>query len=245
MTLYDLLDFCAINNFDAVDLTGYYFPGYPNVPADDYIYALKRKAFLLGLDISGTGIKNDFTTPDENKRKEDITLAKRWIETAEKLGAPVIRIFSGTQLPTGYTWDQAMTWMVKDINECVAYGKQHGVIVAVQNHNDFIKTADEALKIIEAVNSEWFGLVLDVGSYRTGDPFKQIEQTAKFAVNWQLKENMYINQTEGKTDLRKVIGIIKASGYRGYVPIETLGAGDPKIKVPQFLAEVRKEMERA
>jgi sugar phosphate isomerase/epimerase len=135
--------------------------------------------------------------------------------------------------------------MVKDIKECVAHGKQHGVIVAVQNHNDFIKTADEAQKIIKAVNSDWFGLVLDVGSYRMGDPYKQIEQTAKYAVNWQLKENMYVNETEGKTDLRKVIGIIKASGYRGYVPIETLGAGDPKIKVPQFLAEVKKEMERA
>jgi sugar phosphate isomerase/epimerase len=245
MTLEDLLDFCAINNFDAVDLTGYYFPGYPNVPADDYIYALKRKAFLLGLDISGTGVRNDFANPDENKRKEDIIVVKRWIETAQKLGAPVIRIFSGAQLAAGYTWDQTMSWMVKDIKECVAHGKQHGVIVAVQNHNDFIKTADEAQKIIKAVNSDWFGLVLDVGSYRMGDPYKQIEQTAKYAVNWQLKENMYVNETEGKTDLRKVIGIIKASGYRGYVPIETLGAGDPKIKVPQFLAEVKKEMERA
>ncbi len=135
-------------------------------------------------------------------------------------------------------------WMVKDIKECVAYGKKHGVIVAIQNHNDFIKTADQAQKIIEAVNSDWFGLVLDIGSYRSGDPYKQIEQTVKYAVNWQLKENMYVNGAEVKTDLNKVIGIIKASGYRGYVPIETLGAGDPAIKVPQFLAEVRKALER-
>ncbi len=240
MTLDDLLDFCAANGFDAVDLTGYYFPGYPNVPPDDYIYALKRKAFLLGLDISGTGVKNDFTNPDESKRKEDINLVKKWIEVAEKLGAPVIRIFSGTQLPAGHSWDEVMTWMVKDINECVAHGKKHGIIVAIQNHNDFIKTADQAQKIIEAVNSDWFGLVLDIGSYRSGDPFKQIEQTAKYAVNWQLKENMYENEAEVKTNLAKVLGIIKASGYPGYVPIETLGAGDPKIKVPLFLAEVRK-----
>jgi hypothetical protein len=60
-----------------VDLTGYYFPDYPNVPADDYIYALKRKAFLLGLDISGTGVRNDFANPDENKRKEDIIPGKK------------------------------------------------------------------------------------------------------------------------------------------------------------------------
>jgi len=244
ITLSTLLDICAINGFDAVDLTAYYFPGYPAVPTDDFIYTLKKKAFLLGVDISGTGVRNDFTNPDENKRKEDILLVKKWIEVAEKLGAPVIRIFAGTQIPAGFTWEQVMMWMVKDIKECVAYGKQHGVIVAIQNHNDFIKTADQAQKIIEAVNSDWFGLVLDIGSYRSGDPYKQIEQTVKYAVNWQLKENMYVNGAEVKTDLNKVIGIIKASGYRGYLPIETLGAGDPAIKVPQFLAEVRKALER-
>jgi sugar phosphate isomerase/epimerase len=243
LTLEGLLDFCAIAGFDAVDLTGYYFPGYPTVPSDEYINNLKRKAFLLGLDISGTGVKNDFTNPDEAKRREDIVLVKRWIEVAQKLGAPVIRIFSGTQMPAGFSWDQVMTWMVKDIKECVDYGKQHGVIVAIQNHYDFIKTAGQSQKIIEAVNSEWFGLVLDIGSYRSSDPYKEIEQTAKYAVNWQLKENMYLNETEIKTDVKKVVGIIKAAGYRGYVPIETLGAGDPKLKVPLFLAEVKKAIE--
>src|SRR3954453_23399884 len=43
MTLDDLLEFCATNDFDAVDLTGYYFPGYPAVPADEYIFHLKQK----------------------------------------------------------------------------------------------------------------------------------------------------------------------------------------------------------
>lgn len=242
MNLDDLLDFCADNNFDAVDLTGYYFPGYPAVPEDSYIFHLKRKAHQLGLDISGTGVRNDFTNPDENKRREDIRLVKNWIECAAKLGAPVIRIFSGAEIPAGHSWDEVAAWMIKDMKECAAYGKEHGVIVAMQNHNDFIKTGEQAQKIIEAVASEWFGLVLDIGSYRTGDPYQQIEQTAKFAVNWQLKELMFLNGAEQNTDLQKVIGIIKSSGYRGYVPIETLGAGDPKVKVPVFLAEVRKAL---
>lgn len=242
MTLDDLLDFCAGNDFDAVDLTGYYFPGYPSVPEDGYIFHLKQKAHRLGLDISGTGVKNDFTNPGENKRKEDIRLVKNWIEVASKLGAPVIRIFSGLEVPAGHTWDEVAGWMVKDMKECAAYGKEHGVIVAMQNHNDFIKTGDQAQRIIELVGSEWFGLVVDIGSYRTGDPYKQIEQTAKYAVNWQLKELMFVNEAEQKTDLRKVIEIIRSSGYRGYIPIETLGAGDPKVKVPLFLAEVREAL---
>ena len=58
--LFDVLDFCAEYNMDAIDPTGYYFPGYPEVPSDSYINEFKRKAFLLGLDISGTGVRNDF-----------------------------------------------------------------------------------------------------------------------------------------------------------------------------------------
>ena len=96
MNLDQLLEFCAVNQFDAVDITAYYFPGYPEVPSDEYLYHIKQKAFLLGLEISGTGVRNDFTDPDPAKRKASVELVKKWIVAAEKLGAPVIRVFSGT-----------------------------------------------------------------------------------------------------------------------------------------------------
>jgi len=40
----------------------------------------------------------------------------------------------------------------------------------------------------------------------------------------------------------KLLGIIKSSGYKGYLPIETLGEGDPKIKVTNLLAKLQKAM---
>ena len=39
-------------------------PGYPKVPADEYLYNLKKKAYLNGVTISGTGVRNDFTLAD-------------------------------------------------------------------------------------------------------------------------------------------------------------------------------------
>ena len=242
MNLDDLLDFCAEYNFDGVDLTGYYFPNYPQVPSDEYIYYIKRKAHLLGVSISGTGVRNDFSNPDATKRQADVQLIKNWIEVAAKLGAPVIRVFAGVLNPKEYTWDEIAKWMVVDIKECVEYGQKHGVIVGIQNHNDFIKTADEAIKIIEMVNMEWCGLILDTGSYRQGDPYEQIARTIKYAVNWQVKENIFVNGVEVKTDLKKLFKIIKDSGYRGYIPIETLGKGDPKVKVAKFVEEIREAM---
>jgi sugar phosphate isomerase/epimerase len=112
----------------------------------------------------------------------------------------------------------------------------------MQNHNDFIKTAADVEKIMKMNSSKWFGLILDTGSYQTGDPYQQIADTAKYAVNWQLKENVFINGVETPADVDKIIAIIKSSGYRGYVPIETLGPGDPRIKVPAFLQKVERAL---
>jgi sugar phosphate isomerase/epimerase len=242
MSIDDMLEFCSGTAIEAVDITGYYFPGYPAVPKDEYIAHIKRKAFRLGLDISGTGVRNDFTDPDKNKRKEDVQLVKNWIECAAKLGAPVIRIFAGTQMPAGYSWDQVANWMMEDVNTCVEYGQKFGVMVGMQNHNDFIKTANHVHTIRSMNNSDWFGIILDTGSYKSGDPYQQITDTAKYAINWQLKENVFINGVEEPANLDRIISAIKASGYRGYLPIETLGAGDPTIKVPAFVEKVRKAL---
>jgi len=242
MDLDDLIEFCAGQGFFAVDITGYYFKGYPKVPSDEYIYQVKRKALSLGMEISGTGVRNDFTYTDTAKREESILLVKNWIDVAAKLGAPVIRIFAGNQEITGFSWDQAAEWIVRDILTCVEYGKKRGIVVAVQNHDDFIKTADQALKIIQMVNSEWFGLILDTGSFRQGDPYQEIARTVSTAVNWQIKEEIYFEQNQQKVDLIRLFTIIKNSSYRGYLPLETLGEGDPFSKVTSFMKEAKEAL---
>lgn len=241
MNLDELLEYCAAQQFDAVDITAYYFPGYPEVPSDEYLYHIKQKAFLLGLEISGTGVRNDFTDPDPAKRKASVELVKNWILAAEKLGAPVIRVFSGTADVTDIPRENVIDYMVADLKECVEFGKAHGVVIGIQNHHDFLKTADETIEIINRVNSDWFGLILDIGSFRA-DAYKEIEKAIPYAVSWQLKENLYVNEIEQKTDVDKVMTLIKKSSYRGYIPIETLGEGDPKVKVSMFLQEIRTAM---
>ena len=242
MTISDMLDFCAEAGFDGVDITGYYFKGYPAVPPDDYLFDIKRKAFRLGIEISGTGVRNDFTFADNNRREQEVALVKNWIEVAAKIGAPVIRIFAGNQKTDGYTTEQVTQWMLKDIQTCVDYGKKNGVVIGLQNHNDFIQTAAQVNSMIETINSEWLGLILDTGSYRVNDPYDEIALSVKHAVNWQVKEKIFIKGEEKDTDLEKLMGIIKSSGYKGYLPIETLGEGDAKMKVSALLEKLRKAL---
>jgi sugar phosphate isomerase/epimerase len=239
MNIEDLLYYCANAGFDAVDITAYYFPGYPQVPSDEYLYHIKKTAFLMGLEISGTGVRNEFAHPDPVIRRESVELVKEWIIAAEKLGAPVIRIFAGHANTDGYSREQVLEWMVKDIKECIEFGKNHGVVVAIQNHNDFLKTADQAVEIMELLDSDWTGIILDTGSFRSGNSYAQIETTIPYAVNWQIKSKTYMHGVEENIDLERLMNIIRKSGYRGYVPIETLEPGDPVPHVNKLLADVK------
>jgi sugar phosphate isomerase/epimerase len=239
MTLDDVIHFCAQHRVDALDATGYYFPGYPAVPKDEYIYGLKLTAFVNGVQLSGTGVRNDFAVADANARKADVQMVKNWIEVASKLGAPVIRVFSGVKRPEGHSFDEALEWMIADFKECAAYGERHGVIVGLQQHNDFLKTADETIRVIEAVNSPWFGDILDVGSVQTNDAYAEIEKLVPYAVSWQVKENVGYQGKQEPIDLKRLRAIIEKGGYRGVLPFEALGSGDPREKVAGFLEKIR------
>src|SRR6516165_10831901 len=228
MTLADAVDFCAKNGVDALDATGYYFPGYPKVPSDETIYNLKRAAFNNGVAISGTGVRNNFAVADAAARKADVQMVKDWIVAASKLGAPVIRVFTGPQRPQDHSFDEVVNWMVADFKECAAFGREHGVVVGLQQHNDCLKTADEVIRVIDAVGSDWFGCILDIGSLRQGDPYAEIGKLVPYAVSWQIKESVGRSGKEEPTDLSKIKAEIDRSGYRGYVPFEALGQGDPR-----------------
>jgi len=242
--LFDVLDFCAKYNFDAIDPTGYYFPGYPEVPTNDYIRKFKKQAFLLGLDISGTGNRNDFANPDQESRKEDIKMIEEWVIAAAKLGIPNLRVFTGRSEHEGFSRDQVFEWMAKDFKTCCEIGEKHGVMIALQNHNEFLKTADDVNRIFEMVDSEWLGLNQDIGSYRVHDPYEEIKKNIQHAITWQIKENVWINGEQVPTDYVKLFKIIKDAGYRGYLPLETLGAGDPYEKVPALLEKVKSALSK-
>lgn len=258
ISLFDFAEFCAKQDFDGFDATGYYFPGYekdgPGVPTDKYIFDLKRRALDLGLGISGTGVGNNFTVADAAARAKDVQRIKNWAEVAAKLGAPVLRVFADTQMrnqtwetaSNGATRDQVEQWIAADIRECADHAGKFGVIIGVQNHGDFLKTAGDLTGLLKRIDSPWCGAVVDTGYFKAADPYAEMAKAAPFAVNWQIKQSPLGVEAEAAspTDLKKLLGIIRASGYRGYLPIETLSARgdagyDPYKVVPAFLKELR------
>lgn len=249
--LFKVCDFCAEHGFDGVDVTGYFFPGYPAAPDDRYLIRLKRHVFDLGLCFSGTGVRNDFTTADKAVRAEGVQRIKTWIEVAAKLGAPTVRAFADSQ-PPFKDWRQAAggadratveSWVAESLHECAEHGRKYGVIVAVQNHGDFISAGPEHLSLLQRVNHEWCAAMVDTGKYLTADPYADIALMAPHAVNWQIKETTQSTVTSPRVDLKRLLTLIRQSGYRGYLPIETLSMGrkdyDSFREIPRMLGELR------
>jgi sugar phosphate isomerase/epimerase len=243
MSLGELLEFCAHHGFDGVDLTGYYFQGYPDPPPPDQVRRIKRDAFLLGLEISGTGVRNDFTVSDPHQLQEEIGRVRTWLGVARDLGAPNLRIFAGRRLEDPERRPEVTRQVVEALRVCLDEAERKGVMLALQNHFEFVETPEQLLGILAAADSPWLAVNLDIGSFRGPDPYLEIEMAAPYAVAWQIKELVYPGGEPEAVDLDRVAGILERSGYRGFVLLETL-EGDPVARVPPFLDRLRRALSR-
>jgi sugar phosphate isomerase/epimerase len=266
MDLMKLLDYCAdpAHRFDSLDATGYYFPpgnfmGQPfTMPAASYLKAFKRKADDLGVPITGTGIHNNFASPDPVSRAADVTNFRRWIEVAKAIDAPVIRVFAGP-VPAGFAWDQVAAWMVDSLQQCAEAAEDAGVKVCLQNHGDMLSTSAQFIKVLNMIdNPRGLGANDDTGYFLDKKPdgspdwYGGIARMLPFSINAQVKTylvqvNHQSPTPNEKTDVTKLMRIFRESPYRKPIPIETLEVFgvpyDPFTVVPEFLHEVRTAIE--
>jgi sugar phosphate isomerase/epimerase len=235
MTLGGFIDLAAEQPLDAVELTAYYFP--ETTPR--YLARLKGRCTRLGLDISGTAVGNNFCTTNASRLKEQIEHVKRWIEHTSRLGGKTIRIFAGT-VETGDTEENARRRVIDAIGEVCSHAADFGIYVALENHGGITATADQMLAIVRGVKSDWFGVNFDTGNFHTKDPYADLARIAPYAVVVQIKtEIQRMGQQKEEADLKRLISILTAANFRGYVALEYEASEDPKVAVPRTLRALR------
>lgn len=236
-TLDDFIRQCGEWNLDGVELTSYYFPKDFD---RDYLIHLKQLTHRLGLDISGTAIANDFCQPAGPERDKSLAHTRKWIEYAATMGAPCIRIFAGN-VAKGMTEEEAIQNCVAGIESVLPDAAKAGVILALENHGGITATPEQMLKIVTGVKkSPWFGVNFDGGNFQTADPYASLEKIAPYAVNAQLKVEMFPGGKREATDLPRVVEILRKAGYRGYIVLEYEAQEDPFTAVPRHLESLRK-----
>jgi len=236
LTIEDFIDDCAKFNLDGTELTSYYLS--QDGPSD-YFRQLKATAFRSGLDVSGTAIRNDFCHPPGPQHDKEIASVKRWIEYADAMDAPVIRIFSGNA-KKGQSVEDANQLAIEAIEECCAHAGKYGVFLALENHGGLTAEADNMLAIVRGVKSVWFGVNVDTGNFRTADPYGDLAKIAPYALNVQVKVMIHpAGKPAEPCDFKRIAQMLRTAGYRGYVVLEFEEKGDPRTECRKYLDQLR------
>jgi sugar phosphate isomerase/epimerase len=237
ITLFDFLDYCADHGCAGAELTSYYFP---ETIGDDFLLQLKRHAFLRGLAISGSAVGNKFTLPKGPERDSQIAMVKKWIDRCAVLGAPHIRVFAGTVDKEASLAD-ARRLSIEALEECGDYAGKRGIFLGLENHGGIVADPEGLLAIVQAVKSPWVGVNLDTGNFQTEDPYADLAKCAPYAVNVQYKVEIHRRGEKQNelADLPRIVKILRAANYQGYVALEYEAKEDPWRTVPGWLEKLR------
>jgi len=142
---------------------------------------IKQVAQDTGLEISCIAAYNDYSSPIEEHRENELLMTREQIHLAVDLGAPIVRVFAAwsgvTRRDGRITYDVARynidhrypgtttleRW--RCVRECLIeaaeMAKNEGITLALQNHEPIIKNYQDMLSFIEEVNSPALKACLD------------------------------------------------------------------------------------
>ena len=135
--------------------------------------------------------------------------------------------------------EQAFDATVKAMREATDYAGSKGIFLAIENHGYLTETADDLLKLLEAVDHEWLGINLDTGNFHS-DAYGNIAKAAPHAVTCQVKTMVRKDGSKDRepADFARIIDILRDAKYRGYITLEYEGA-NPVQEVPKYMRELR------
>ena len=252
VTVQEVIDHAANLGADGVDVLHVQMDN----ETPEYLTSLRKQAEDNGLELICLSIHQDFVDPDKVERDKNIEHTRHCIDIAHDLGISYIRLNSGRWntiksfdelmanrgiepvLP-GFTEDDGFNWCIESIMECLPAAEKAGVVLALENHWGLTRTPKGLLRIVNAIDSPWLGVLMDTGNFLE-DPYNKLEQIATQTVFVQAKT--YYGGGEWYTlalDYPRIAQILKRANYQGYISLEFEGKEDANTGVPKSLELLR------
>jgi sugar phosphate isomerase/epimerase len=222
-----------------------------------YLQTLKRRAFLLGLDLMGFSTHQTFLSPDVAKRQQNIDHTIKCLHLAHDMGIATMRVQSGNwntrksfddlmahrgieEPLAGHSDEDGFKWVHECYEKILPVAEKLGVCMGFENHWGLGRTPEGLLRIVDAFNSPWLKLTLDTGNFLE-DPYDKLIKCAPKAALVQAKT--YFGGGMWYTldlDYPRIAKIFRDANYRGYISLEFEGKEDPRTAVPKSLDLLRK-----
>ena len=238
-----ILEFARAHEFAAVELRG--LQGTMDLPArpefqPDRIAQSKREVAAKNLKIACVSSSAHLHDADPEKRKQQITDAKKFVDLAASLGAPFVRVF-GNNLEGPR--DQVVARIASGLHELGTYSGVRGVTVIIESHGDF--TDSPTLEdILTRADSPNVGLLWDAHhTFVSGkeDPEFTIRKVGRFIRHTHLKDSVpsadgrrYVLTGRGDVPVRKQVELLAASGYTGCYTFEWEKVWHPELEEPEI-----------
>ncbi len=212
------------------------------------------KSLLIMIDGEGSLADADATV-----RKKAVENHYKWITAAKFLGCHSIRVNLHGEAKTKEEWHAAS---VDALRQLSTFSASENMNVLVENHGGFSSNGEFLSNVMKEVNSPYCGTLPDFGNFcfrrEKGDlwespcvdwydRYKGVTEMLPFAKGVSAKSfDFDAKGNETSTDFLKMIKLVKASGYNGYLGIEYEGnrLGEEKgIRLTKKLLEkIRKEI---
>ncbi len=227
----DHLDFAvtAKKDFgiDAVEYVNQFFMD--KAKDDKYLADLKKRAddngvtsVLIMCDREG-----NLGDPDNGKRTQAVENHYKWVDAAKFLGCHSIRVNAASD--GKLTYEEQMKLAADGLRRLTEYGAKQDMNVIVENHGGLSSNGEWLAGVMKAVDHPRCGTLPDFGNFRISDgkeydKYKGVEELMPFAKGVSAKSYDFNDAGDETTiDFRKMLKIVLAHKYHGYVGIEFEG----------------------
>ena len=237
-----ILDFAAANGFSAVEIRCILGDlDLPNRPefAPEHIAATKKAIAAHGLKVSDLGSSSEMHHVDPDKRAKSLADAKRFIELAEKLEAPYVRIY-GNKLEGPQ--DECIRRVAAGMRELAVFAKPHNVTVIIESHGDFV-TSPILKQVLTQADHPNAALLWDAHhTFVSGheEPEVTVRELGSWIKHTHLKDSVEVNGEahyvltgKGSVPIARQMQALAATNYRGYFCFEWEKLWHPDIAEPE------------
>jgi sugar phosphate isomerase/epimerase len=215
----------------------------------DAVLALLDR-YALTVPAIGTGQawgeeRLSFTDPQPEVRRAAIERAKSHIPFAARVGAQiVIGLLRGVVQP-GVIFEQAWAWMVDALREVAEAAATDGVKVCLEPLNryetDLVHTVAEGLALLEQVNMENVGLLLDTFHMNIEEVSlaQAIRDAGRWLFHFHVADSNRHHPGAGHIDFGGVLQTLADVGYRGFISGEFLPIPDADLAASAAIRHLR------
>jgi sugar phosphate isomerase/epimerase len=195
-----------------------------------------------GLQFINLGSSATLHFADTATRAKHIDDGKRFIDLAQQLDCPYIRVFPNN-FPKEQEKKQTMDLISSGLAELGEYAKGSKVKVLMETHGDMVR-ADDIVQVMEAANHPGTGLIWDVSNMWTitkEAPADVYPKLKKYIYHLHVKDAklvddklQYVFLGKGDVPIMNALDILSADNYKGFYSFEWEKLWHPEIAEPEL-----------